>query len=804
MNSIDKVRSRLTAAMRTVYIVSLFLPYVAAASVSGDDHWDNQFGPVGTSDPLWSVTAVGGKVYVGGIFQSAGNTPANYIAGYDGTNWFQLNNGVTNAVNITYVFALANDGSNVYAGGWFTNADNSGAAYIARWDGTNFHPLAGGNPNSIVEVIKVFGTNVFVGGLFTTNGSVPANCIARWDASGWHSLGTGITGPSLAAVVAIDYDGTNLYAGGTFTNAGSVIATNLARWDGTTWSAMGNPFAGSVLCVKKAGGILYVEGVFTNSALGITNFAQWNGSTWSGINANGSVRDLLWDGTNLYAGGDFTTIGGVAANRIAVLSSGSWLPLGVGIEGFGVGAVPGVYKMAFDGNGNLIAAGNFNQAGGTGASHVAGWDGANWFALGGTTSHGVTHFDGQVQALYYDGANLYAGGVFTEAGSNIVNGVSEWNGANWSAMGNVTLGQLPSSAVPHAFVSAGGLLYAGGSFTNIGGVAAGKVAYWDGANWNDIGANADGPVRALTYDGTYVWVAGSFTNIGGGYSPGVAAYWPGVGWYTAGAVAGGSQTVNAIAFDGTAIYVGGNFTSVNGVSAANIAYLNGNGWNPMGTGANNTVDALLSANGLVYAGGSFTTANGLTVNRIAAWNGSGWSALGSGVTGTSTATEVAALAAIGANVYVGGTFTNASGIAAGGVAEWNGSSWSGLGSGLFTTLATGGPGQCFSLASIGNDLYVGGSFTSAGAKPATSISRWNDQLDFYPPPSPYLTRFTWLTNRQFQFRLAGTSGQSYILQASTNLSSWVPLITNTATLFDFTDTNAAKFPNRFYRALLGP
>lgn len=802
MNSKTKSLISITFALWTVCF--LVLSFRATAQTTGDNHWDNQFGPVGTSDQLWSVTAVGGNVYVGGIFQSAGNMAANYIAGYDGTNWFKLNNGVTNAVNITYVFSLANDGSNVYAGGWFANADNSGAQNIARWDGTNFYPLAGGNPNSIVEVVKVFGTNIFVGGVFTTNGGVPVNRIARWDSAGWHALGTGITGANLAAVLAIDYDGTNLYAGGTFTNAGSVIATNLARWDGTTWNAMGNPFAGSVACVKEAGGILYVGGTFTNSALGITNFAQWNGSTWTGVNANGTVRDLLWDGTNLYAGGDFTKINGVAANRIAVLNGGIWSPLGVGIEGFGAGAVPGVYRMALDGNGNLFAAGNFNQAGGIGASHVARWDGANWYALGGTTSQGMTHFIGQVRGLYDDGTFLYAGGTFTEAGSNIVNGVSEWNGANWSAMGPVTIGQLPSGAVPRAFISAGGTLYAGGTFTNIGGVPAGGVAYWDGANWNDIGANADGSVQALTYDGTYVWIAGSFTNIGGGLSPGVAAYQPGVGWFTAGGVAGGSQSVNAIVFDGTSIYIGGNFTSVNGVSAVNVAYLNDVGWNAMSSGANNTVNALLAANSEIYAGGSFTAMGGVTVNRIAAWNGSSWSAMISGVTGTSSATEVAAIANIGANVYIAGTFTNASGIMASGIAEWNGSSWLGLGSGLFSTLGTGGPGQGFALATAGNDLYVGGSFTSAGAKPATAISRWNDQLDFYPPPHPYLTRSVWLTNRQFQFRLAGTSGESYILQGSTNLSSWVGLLTNTTPLFDYTDTNASGFPRRFYRAVLGP
>jgi hypothetical protein len=36
------------------------------------------------------------------------------------------------------------------------------------------------------------------------------------------------------------------------------------------------------------------------------------------------------------------------------------------------------------------------------------------------------------------------------------------------------------------------------------------------------------------------------------------------------------------------------------------------------------------------------------------------------------------------------------------------------------------------------------------------------------------------------------------------LNTWTPLTTNTATLYDFTDTNAAALPKRFYRALLQP
>src|SRR5689334_15590785 len=61
----------------------------APAAVPGDEHWDSQFGPVGTSDQLWSIAVVGGTTYVGGLLTAAGNTKANFVAGYDGTNWFR-------------------------------------------------------------------------------------------------------------------------------------------------------------------------------------------------------------------------------------------------------------------------------------------------------------------------------------------------------------------------------------------------------------------------------------------------------------------------------------------------------------------------------------------------------------------------------------------------------------------------------------------------------------------------------------------------------------------------------------------
>ncbi len=129
--------------------------------------------------------------------------------------------------------------------------------------------------------------------------------------------------------------------------------------------------------------------------------------------------------------------------------------------------------MSTNASGRLYVAGNFNQVGGVGASHTAGWDGTNWFALGATTSQGMTHFLGQTVGLFHDGTNLYAGGVFTEAGGTIVNGTAVWNGTNWSALGPVVNGQQPTSQ-SRTFARIGSSLFAAGSFTNIGGSGGGQ------------------------------------------------------------------------------------------------------------------------------------------------------------------------------------------------------------------------------------------------------------------------------------------------------------------------------------------
>src|SRR5207244_4899063 len=90
---------------------------------------------------------------------------------------------------------------------------------------------------------------------------------------------------------------------------------------------------------------------------------------------------------------------------------------------------------------------------------------------------------------------------------------------------------------------------------------------------------------------------------------------------------------------GPALYAGGNFTSAGGLPARNLARWNGTTWSTLGSGANGVVNALTvfddgSGSGpALYATGSFTSVSGVAAHGIAKWNGSTWSALGSGLEG---------------------------------------------------------------------------------------------------------------------------------------------------------------------------
>jgi len=63
-----------------------------------------------------------------------------------------------------------------------------------------------------------------------------------------------------------------------------------------------------------------------------------------------------------------------------------------------------------------------------------------------------------------------------------------------------------------------------------------------------------------------------------------------------------------------------------------------------------------------------------------------------------------------------------------------------------------------------------------------------------------------VTSGQFGFLINGDAGPDYTIEASTNLTFWVPLFTNSSPSLPYfwADTNSTTYPFLFYRVLLGP
>ena len=266
--------------------------------------------------------------------------------------------------------------------------------------------------------------------------------------------------------------------------------------------------------------------------------------------------------------------------------------------------------------------------------------------------------------------------------------------------------------------------------------------------WSALGCCSNGPgtgalnnsVLALAVSGTDLYVGGTFYNAAGIAEADYVARWDGSHWHALGSNGPGTGAifgyVDALAVSGTNLYVGGQFDNAAGIlEADNVARWDGTQWhalgnNGVGIGAiNDRVYALAVSGTNLYVGGQFGNAAGLAAaNYIAKWNGSAWSALGccSNGSGGAISSTVDALAVSGTDLYVGGYFGDAAGIPeADYVAKWNGSAWSALGS---NGSGNGAITCCWvnALAVSGTDLYVGGYFGNVAGIPAADyVAKWN-------------------------------------------------------------------------------
>lgn len=227
-------------------------------------------------------------------------------------------------------------------------------------------------------------------------------------------------------------------------------------------------------------GTLYATGQFTAAGIAVAKIARWTGTAWAALGAGlggGDGYCMAWgpDG-NLYVGGSFTTAGGGAANRVA-----RWDPTAAAWYALGAGLDAAVWDMAFGNDGRLYVAGAFANAGGAPAACAAVWDGAAWAALGAGLDAAAYAVD-----VAPDG-RVYFGGSFANAGGAAAVSIAVWNPTTsaWAALG---AGMSAGATVMHIMIAENGVVYAFGSFTTAGGIAALGAAHWNGVSWQAMGA----------------------------------------------------------------------------------------------------------------------------------------------------------------------------------------------------------------------------------------------------------------------------------------------------------------------------
>ncbi len=565
-----------------------------------------------------------------------------------------------------------------------------------------------------------------------------------------------------AAIDAVAQDGKGgFFIGGNFTHVGGVACSNLAYIESTgqvntSWCPSPN---GTVQALAFSGATVYAGGAFTKvgtetreHVAAICATANCEGEVAAGSatawnpEANASVETLAISGTSVYAGGEFTTIGGEARERIAAICATAKCESEVAAgkaTAWNPKANGAVDTVGVSGS-TVYAGGAFTEIGGSLRERVAAVCATakceGEVAAGKATAWNPELVGTAVLALAISGSTVYLGGEFTKAGGSArkdiaaVCAIAKCEGV--IAAGKATAWKPNSNAKVQTLAVSGANIYAGGAFTEIAAEKRNFIAELNASGtvkaepWNP---NANNAVNAITVDGTtsVVYIGGSLSSIGGEARENLAALNSSneVSSWNPGA----NKAVKTLASSASTVYVGGEFTSAGGETRERLVAIcatakcegevaagDATAWNPT---ANKPVNALAISGSTVYAGGEFTKIGGETRERLVAICATakceGEVAAGKATAWNPTANKpVNALAISGSTVYAGGEFTKIGGetrerlaavcvtakcegeVAAGKATAWNPKA----------------NGTVEALAISGSTVYAGGEFTKIGTE----------------------------------------------------------------------------------------
>ncbi|MFH1278285.1 MAG: T9SS type A sorting domain-containing protein [Candidatus Eisenbacteria bacterium] len=626
----------------------------------------------------------GGKLVVGGTNPT--------IWTWDGDLWEEIGEG---AVPVSFtVCEMETLGGDL----WALAADlpitaGSATTELLRWDGSSwdsvFHDtmIVGTWPlkRSFGRLLNHENT-LYLCGLLSLAPDGP-HSILRWTPSGWEGLG-GIEG---YGVYTMESFGTDLVVGGKYSRMGEEDEESIAAWNGESWRHLGEGltyrgYPAAVRSLVEFGGNLYACGSFDSSGSTTTIMtARWDGERWSGTgdfvrgDLDRSRAEILaaWRG-EIVLGGSFLSGERSRRGEVLVLNGTRWSP----VDNRPMEVASPVHAFLVTDEGLYAAAEFFDQGTWRSAWGVGLWNGIEWHRIGGRYSYSLS-FEG-IHALATHDGSLVAAGSFLQAGDDSVRNIARWDGERWRPLGGGlswtvwTLGTWRDR------------LIAGGWFSRAEDKEVWYIASWNGEEWERMGHGMHGlngafPYDLETYDGD-LYACGDFSIAGTDRADGMAR-WNGEEWF---GIRGGNVTYDEYYPDmeemtlwNGMIAVAGEFETAGGQPSPHLAFWDGVDWSPLPMPEEGRVTTLGTHRGLLTAGGrfSFFGDGGRRWDRniVYQWDGSRWWSLGSGIGyGDELPTipiSLTALASWNGSLYIGGSFTAAGGRPAYGIARWDGASY---------------------------------------------------------------------------------------------------------------------------------
>lgn len=477
--------------------------YLAKADSSGT--LDTTFtSATGANSDVRAIAIDGSTVFVGGGFTTYRAATANGIAKLNSTNGnidtsfspSSGSNGFSHPSIVPEVNSILVLGSYLYVGGNFVSFKGSPASGAAKISlngdlDPTFNPSASGNGfnGQVLSVISANGL-LYYGGDFNGYRGTLVNNIAKLDPMGYldksfqPTSGTVGTNQTVYAL-AFSNDGTSdvLYIGGRFTTYKGAVANRIAKVNASTGaldttynpSSGSNGANGNVYALAAEANAVYIGGLFTvYRSSAVNNIVKTNSigvvdltfnPTSGTVGFNSFVRAILLSSSSVFVGGQFTSYRGAAANYVAKLDSNGTLDTTFSPSSGNNGFNGFVYSLTAV-NSTVYAGGAFTQYRSTVANRVAKLESTGVLDTTFSSSTAPNGFDGDVNALFYDGHSVFAGGSFYNYRGFAASGIAKLDlSGNLDLIFNPSTGGNGVVGNVNALNGRDDLIYIGGSNT---------------------------------------------------------------------------------------------------------------------------------------------------------------------------------------------------------------------------------------------------------------------------------------------------------------------------------------------------